>query len=327
MQNSPPHLPIGVLVMAYGGPKSLAEIPGYLSDIRSGRPTTPAVLEEITHNYQLIGGKSPLLEISRRQVAGIAAQLNPAQFRLYMGMRHWSPWIEEVVGQMVADGITHAVSVVLAPHFSKLSVEKYQAKIADGLGMYHGHIQFEHIASYHDAPKLIQALANRVAVGLAEWPAAERDQVHVVFSAHSLPERIIKMGDPYADQLHETARLVATKAGLPDHRWSWSYQSAGRSPEPWLGPQIQEHLPVLAGEGIKNVISIPVGFVSDHVEILYDIDILAQSVARELGMRLVRPPSLNDDPIYTETLADLIRERAAAWLPNLQSAAVGERDA
>ena len=319
--------PIGVLIMAYGGPKSLEELPGYLSDIRSGRPTTPEVLEEISHNYSQIGGKSPLLAMSQKQAAGVTALLDPTQFRVYLGMRHWSPWIEEVVGQMVEDGITHAISVVLAPHFSKLSVEKYQGKIADGLGMYHGQIHFDHIASYHDAPKLIQAFVNRVEAGLAEWPVAEREQVHVVFSAHSLPTRIIKMGDPYDTQLRETAKLIAAQAGLPDSRWSWSYQSAGRSPEPWLGPQIQEHLPVLAGEGIKNVISIPVGFVSDHVEILFDIDIQAQAVAREIGMRLVRPPALNDDALYIETLADLIKARAATLPAALQPVTVGEREA
>jgi ferrochelatase len=319
--------PIGVLIMAYGGPNSLDELPGYLSDIRSGRPTTPEVLEEITHNYSQIGGKSPLLEISQRQVSAVAAKLDPTQFRFYLGMRHWSPWIEEVVGQMIEDGITHAISLVLAPHFSKLSVAKYQGKIADGLEMYHGSIDFEHIASYHDAPKLIEAFANRVEVGLSQWPAEERDQVHVIFSAHSLPTRIIKMGDPYEDQLHETARLIAARAGLPDERWSWSYQSAGRSPEPWLGPQLQDYLPELAGKGIKNIISIPVGFVSDHVEILYDIDIQAQEVARELGIKLVRPPALNDDPLYIETLAELIQTRAAKWLDALQPAAVGESGA
>ena len=195
-----------------------------------------------------IGGKSPLLAIRSKQVAAVAAKLDPA-IPLYLGMRHWSPWIEEVVGQMIEDGITHAISLVLAPHFSKLSVAKYQGKIADGLEMYHGQIEFEHIASYHDAPKLIQALANRVAMGLAEWPAAEREQVHVVFSAHSLPTRILKMGDPYDSQLRETAQLVAAKRACRDERWSWSYQSAGRSPEPWLGPQIQEHLPAVSGGG------------------------------------------------------------------------------
>jgi ferrochelatase len=305
---------IGVLIMAYGGPNSLAEIPGYLADIRAGRPTTPAVLAEITHNYEQIGGKSPLLEISHRQVAAVQARLDAERFCCYLGMRHWSPWIEEVVGQMVEDGIRRAVSLVLAPHFSKMSIAKYQEKIADGLAMYQGRIEFEHIASYHDAPKYLQALVNRVQEGVNRWPVAERASVHVVFSAHSLPERILKMGDPYDRQLRETAQLVADQAGLSSAQWSWSYQSAGRSPEPWLGPQLEEYLPELAARGIRNVVSVPVGFVSDHVEILYDIDIKAQGVARELGMRLERPPALNLDPLYIETLAELVEARAAKWV-------------
>jgi protoporphyrin/coproporphyrin ferrochelatase len=309
------HYPLGVLIMAYGGPNSLAEIPGYLADIRHGRPTTPAVLEEITHNYHQIGGKSPLLEISSRQAEAVGARLDPALFKVYLGMRHWAPWIEEVVGQMVEDGITHAVALVLTPHYSKLSVAKYHGKVADGLAMAHGDIQFAYIDSYYDAPKYIRALANRVQDGLSRWPAGERNHVHVIFSAHSLPTRILKMGDPYDSQLRETARLVAGRAGLHDGQWSWSYQSAGRSPEPWLGPQIQEHIPALAAQGIKNMVSVPVGFVSDHVEILYDIDIQAQAVARELGVRLERPPALNDDPLYIETLVELIHERTADWLP------------
>lgn len=309
--------PIGVLIMAYGGPSSLDELPGYLADIRQGRPTTPAVLEEISNNYRQIGGKSPLLEISTQQVEAVVDQLDPERFKVYLGMRHWAPWIEEVVGQMIKDGIIHAVSLVLAPHYSKMSVAKYQQKIMDGLDMYWGQIEFEHISSYHDAPKLIQALANRVEEGLNHWPEIERETVHVVFSAHSLPVRILKMGDPYDEQLRETAALAARVAGLPESRWSWSYQSAGRSPEPWLGPQLQEYLPELAAKGIKNVISIPVGFVSDHVEILYDIDIQAQAVAKDHGMKLVRPSALNTDPLFIETLVELIQERAAKWLPEL----------
>jgi ferrochelatase len=306
--------PIGVLIMAYGGPNNLDEIPGYLSDIRNGRCTTPAILEEITHNYTLIGGKSPLLEFSTQQVEAVRAKLDPDKFKVYMGMRHWSPWIEDVVGQMIDDGITRAIALVLAPHYSKLSVAKYHAKVADGLDMYRGHIDFEFIDSYHDAPLLIEAFANRVEDGLSRWPEAERDDVHVIFSAHSLPVRIIKMGDPYDTQLHETAQLIADKAGLPDSQWSWSYQSAGGSPEPWLGPQLEDYIPELAEQGIKNMISIAVGFVSDHVEILFDIDIQAQEAAQANGVRLERPPALNDDPLYIQTLVDLIENRAQRWL-------------
>ena len=299
---------IGVLVMAYGGPDSLDDLPGYLADIRSGRPTTPAVLEEIGNNYRQIGGKSPLRGISEAQVAALAQHFDPEQVRFYLGMRHWSPWIEDIVGQMIDDGITDAVSIVLAPHYSNLSVAKYQQKVQDGLEMYRGRINFRHIKSYHDHPLLIRAFSERVADGLARWPAEERDQVHILFSAHSLPERILKMGDPYDGQLRETAALIAADAGLRDDRWSWSYQSAGRSPEPWLGPPLDEHLRALAAQGVRNVISIPVGFVCDHVEILYDIDIQAQEIARELGMRLERPPALNTDPLFIEALADVITE-------------------
>jgi ferrochelatase len=306
--------PIGVIIMAYGGPNSLEDIPGYLADIRHGRPTPAAVVEEITNNYRLIGGRSPLLEISQQQVAAVAARLDPAYFRCYLGMRHWSPWIEEVVGQMLDDGITHAVSLVLAPHFSQMSVAKYQAKIAEGLLMFRGNIQFEHVTSYYDAPLLIEALANCVHEGLSRWPEVERDNVHVVFSAHSLPVRILKMGDPYHEQLQETARLVARHAGLPDGQWSWSYQSAGRSPEPWLGPQLQEHIPALAAQGIRHIVVVPVGFVSDHVEILYDVDIQAQAVAERHNVRLERPPSLNTDPLFIATLVELIHQHAAPWL-------------
>jgi ferrochelatase len=302
--------PIGVLVMAYGGPNSLEEIPGYLADIRSGRTTPKRVLEEIRNNYQQIGGKSPLLEITRRQVAAVQSLFEPSKFKFYTGMRHWSPWIEDTIRVMLKDGITRAISLVLAPHYSKMSIARYQAKIAAGLEMHRGRIELTHIESYHDAAGLIQAFANRVEEGLGRWPAEMRPEVHVVFSAHSLPVRITKMDDPYVDQLHETARLVAGKARLREGQWSWSYQSAGRSLEPWLGPQIPEQLRDLAKKGVRNIISVPVGFVSDHVEILYDIDIQAQQVARELGIRLERPPALNDDPVFISTVAEIIKEHA-----------------
>ncbi|MFU8773967.1 MAG: ferrochelatase, partial [Anaerolineales bacterium] len=290
-------------------PNALEEIPGYLADIRSGRPTPAAIVREISGNYQQIGGKSPLLDITRRQVSAIESRFDPSDFRFYLGMRHWSPWIEDAVRDMLVDGISRAVSIVLAPHFSKLSIAKYQARITAGLEMHRGHIEFAHVESYHTEPGLIQAFANRVTAGLESWPEEQHQDVHVMFSAHSLPTRISKMGDPYQEQLHETARLVAEKAGLGSEQWSWSYQSAGRSPEPWLGPQLPEHLSDLAKKGVRNLISVPVGFVCDHVEILYDIDIQAQQIAQQLGIRLVRPPALNEDPIFIDMLASVIRNK------------------
>ena len=302
---------IGVLVMAYGGPGSLEDIPGYLADIRHGRPTPRAVVDEITESYRAIGGSSPLLAVSQRQVEALAAELGDG-FRCYLGMRHWSPWIEDVVGEMVEEGIMDAVSVVLAPHFSALSVARYQQKVADGLELSRGRIHFEHVASYHDAPGLIAAFAARVEEGLTRWPEGGRDRVHVVFSAHSLPERVLASGDPYGDQCRETARLVAERAGLTDERWSWAYQSAGRTPEPWAGPDLGEHLEDLASRDVRDLISVPVGFVSDHVELLFDVDVRAARIARDLGMRLERPPALNDDPVFISALAELVRARALA---------------
>ena len=305
--------------MAYGGPASLDEIPGYLADIRSGRPTPHHVLEEITENYRSIGGTSPLLDVTRRQVDALAERLGDG-FTCYLGMRHWAPWIEEVVGDMVDDDVSHAVSLVLAPHFSALSVARYQQKVADGLELYRGGIDFDHVSSYHDAPGLIDAFAARVTEGLSRWPEAERNRVHVVFSAHSLPKRVLSSGDPYGVQCLETARLVAERAALPAERWSWSYQSAGRTPEPWAGPDLGEHLAELAEQGVQDVVVVPVGFVSDHVELLFDIDVRARAIADGLGMRLERPPALNDDPVFIEALAVLVRERAASWLEGARAA-------
>lgn len=301
--------PVGVLVMAYGGPSSLDEIPGYLADIRSGRTTSKAILHEITENYRAIGGRSPLPEKTAAQIAALAARFDPAEVKFYPGMRHWSPWIEDAVARMADDGIERAVSLVLAPHYSGESIAKYQGRIAQGEGHRHVAFQWRHVESYHDEPALIDALAARVTEGLSRWPEGERDQVHVVFSAHALPARILREGDPYQDQLWETARLVAARAGVPDSRRSWAYQSAGRTPEPWLGPAYEDHLDDLASRGVKNVVAVAVGFVSDHVEILFDLDIKAQQKARELGIRLERPAALNDDPRFIDALEAVVRRR------------------
>jgi ferrochelatase len=311
--------PIGVLVMAYGGPESLEEIPGYLADIRLGRPTPRAIVETITESYRAIGGRSPLLDVSRRQVEALQAELGD-DFRCYLGMRHWAPWIEDVVRAMVDDGVARAVSLVLAPHFSALSVARYQQKVDDGLELSRGRIEFQHVPSYHDAPGVIEAFALRVEEGRSRWPETERQRVHVVFSAHSLPERVLASGDPYGAQCLETARLVAERCALEQGAWSWSYQSAGRTPEPWAGPDLVDHLGDLAAHGVRDVACVPVGFVSDHVEILFDIDVRAAAAARELGMRLERPPALNDEPVFIRALADIVRERALPWLEGARAA-------
>jgi protoporphyrin/coproporphyrin ferrochelatase len=301
--------PVGVLVMAYGGPESPEEIPGYLADIRHGRATPRSVVDEITENYRAIGGRSPLLAVTRRQVDALQDRLGDG-YRCYVGMRHWSPWIEEVVGEMVDDGVERAVGVVLAPQFSGMSVARYQQKVEDGLDLCRGRMRFQHVTSYHDREWLVAAFASRVRDGVERWPEGQRDEVYVVFSAHSLPQRVISSGDPYADQCLETAKLVAKAVGLPEERWSWSWQSAGRTPEPWAGPDLVEHLEELAARGVEHVLCVPVGFVSDHVELLFDVDRRARGAAEELGMRLERPPALNDDPVFIRGLAETIRDVA-----------------
>jgi ferrochelatase len=302
--------PVGVLLMAYGGPDSLDDVPGYLADIRTGRPAPRAVVEEIEEHYRLIGGRSPLREHSLRQLEALRARLDPAVFRCWLGMRHWSPWIEEVVGAMADEGITRAVGMVLAPQYSAMNTERYFQKVQAGLELYRASIEFAFVKSWHDSPPFLDSLARRVVEGLGRWPAGERDGVHIVFCAHSLPSRVIAEGDPYDSQLRDTASWIALRAGLPSERWSWSYMSAGKSPEPWLGPDLSDHLADLSGRGVRSVVCVPVGFVADHVEVLYDIDIKAARSAEALRLRLERPPSLNDDPLLIEALAGAVTTRA-----------------
>jgi ferrochelatase len=299
---------MGVLLMAYGGPDSLDDIPAYLLDIRGGRPTSQELIDEITENYRQIGGKSPLLDITRRQAALVEARLNAGappgvHYKTYIGMRHWTPWIKDAVDQMLADGVQRAVALVLAPHYSEMSIARYFARLDEALAGHEHPFTYRAVTSYYDHPLYLEALARRVSAGLAHMPA----DTLVIFSAHSLPTRIIEQGDPYDSQLRETAQLVADKVGLADEQWTFSYQSAGRSPEPWLGPQIQDYVVVLAEQGHKNMLSCVVGFVADHVEILFDIDIKAKQAAERAGARLVRVPSLNDDPLFIAALADVVR--------------------
>lgn len=300
---------IGVLLMAYGGPDKLEDIPAFLLDIRGGRPTSQELIDEITANYRKIGGKSPLLELTQQQAALLEDTLNVdapsgVRYKTYIGMRHWTPWIKDAVTEMVADGVRHAVALVLAPHYSSMSIAKYFAQLDAALAEHDTPFTYSAITSYHNHPLYIEALAQRVRQGMADMPP----DTLVIFSAHSLPVRIMEQGDPYDAQLKETARLVAAQAGLTEAQWTFSYQSAGRSPEPWLGPQIEEYVVELAEQGHTHLLSCVVGFVCDHVEVLFDIDIKAQQTAAAAGATLRRVPSLNDDPLFIAALADLVRQ-------------------
>lgn len=299
-----------VLLMAYGGPNSLDDIEEYLLDIRGGRHTPRELVEEIRARYAATGGKSPLLEITRAQAVALEKRLNELsdgpEYRVYVGMRHWHPYIKEAVAQIVRDGIDRVVALCMAPHYSRMSVGAYFKKVREAQEELGTKLDVTCVESWHDHPLFLQAIAEKVRAGLQKLPPEARDDVKVVFTAHSLPAAIIEDGDPYDRQLRETAQGVAELLGGID--WLFSYQSAGASNAKWLGPQIEEVVVELAGAGHKNILVAPIGFVADHVEVLYDIDIEARHIARQAGARLERTGSMNVTPLFIEALADIVRQ-------------------
>jgi protoporphyrin/coproporphyrin ferrochelatase len=280
-----------VILMAYGSPSRPDEIPAYLADIREGRPVSQKAIDELTERYRRIGGRSPLDEITEAQRAALQAELG---LPVFLGMKHWRPRIGEAVEAALAGGADALVGLVLAPHYSRLSVAGYRERLEQAL---QGRAQLTFVDSWHDHASFIDVLADRV----------HGFDGHVVFTAHSLPERVLRDGDPYRDQLLETSRLVAEQAGLAD--WSFAFQSASSTREPWLGPDILEELDTLAANGVRRVLVCPVGFVSDHLEILWDLDVEARERAAALGLDLERIESLNDDPAFIRALAGVVRER------------------
>jgi len=292
---------VAVLLLAYGGPGSLDDVEPYLQDVRGGRPTAPELVAEIKGRYARIGGRSPILERTEAQAQALGRALGPA-WPVYVGMRHWHPFIAETVERMVACGQRRVVAIVLAPHYSALSVGAYEKKLLDAA---RGRLELALVRSWGDHPKFLEAVAERVRQALQRFPAP--GAVQVLFTAHSLPERILAAGDPYADELQASAAQVARLAGVGE--WRFAYQSAGATPEPWLGPEAGAVMTELAATR-KNFLIVPIGFVSDHVEVLYDVDVAYRGLAERLGVRLERTDSLNDDPLLVAALADLARSTA-----------------
>ena len=293
---------VAVLLLAYGGPGSLDDVEPYLQDVRGGRPTAPELVAEIKGRYARIGGRSPILERTEAQAQALGRALGPA-WPVYVGMRHWHPFIAETVERMVACGQRRVVAIVLAPHYSALSVGAYEKKLLDAA---RGRLELALVRSWGDHPKFLEAVAERVRQALQRFPAP--GAVQVLFTAHSLPERILAAGDPYADELQASAAQVARLAGVGE--WRFAYQSAGATPEPWLGPEAGAVMTELAATR-KNFLIVPIGFVSEHVEVLYDVDVAYRGLAEQLGVRLERTDSLNDDPLLVAALADLARRTAA----------------
>ena len=302
---------IGVLLMAYGTPGSLDEVEAYYTHIRGGRQPSREMLEELVERYRAIGGGSPLLDITRRQAAALERALNGAQektYRVYIGMKHASPFIADAVAQMAGDGLSRGVAAALAPHYSRMSIGGYIGTAKKALATLPAPLPMTFVESWHDHPSLLEALAEVLAEALGRLSEAERSSVHVIFTAHSLPARILEWDDPYPRELRRTCEGVARLAMVK--RWDFAYQSAGRTADPWLGPDVKEVFQRLHAEGKRVVVICPVGFVADHLEVLYDIDVECRQLAASLGMRLERAPSLNDRPRFIAALAEIVRAHA-----------------
>lgn len=299
--------PVGVLVMAYGTPTSPDDIEGYYTHIRRGRPPTPELLADLRRRYDAIGGISPLATRTRAQAAGIHQALGDG-FVVALGHKHAAPFVEDGMAALASAGATSVIGLALAPHYSALSVGQYHER-ARAAAARHG-AAYAGLGSWHRHPLLIDLLAERVAAARERLAMPAGAVVELLVTAHSLPERALALDDPsYPDQLRETGEAVAAAAGID--RWRVAWQSAGRTADPWIGPDILDVLRALPADGVEAVVVCPAGFVSDHLEVLFDVDIEARAVAEGAGLRLERTDSFNDDPRFVGLLAGLVRDAAA----------------
>lgn len=307
--------------MAYGGPNNLEDVMPYLMDVRGYRPTAPEIIHEVRERYRAIGGRSPILERTQAQAAALEAALNAVgqggnlTYKTFVGMRHWYPFIKDTLAEMTTAGITRAVGLVMAPHYSRLSIGAYFKKVEEGIGLAPAPIEIARIERWHLLPGYLDALADRVRRALEKFPADVRPRVPVIFTAHSLPQRIREWGDPYPDELRATVEAVMERLGPQAPPGEFAFQSAAMTPDPWLGPDTGDVIARLAAEGHEHVLIAPVGFVCEHVEILYDVDLVFKRQAESLGMQLERIEMLNTAPIMMSGLADLVQSSAkeAGW--------------
>lgn len=293
-----------VLLMAYGTVDQLCHMQEYLQDIAGGRPPTQELLVEMTRRYELVGG-SPLTRITLQQAAALEHELQRRgkSRRVYVGMRHWEPRIRSTVARMAADGIRQAVGIVMAPHYSSFSIGRYRQRLVEALDTIPGAPDVRLVERWWREPQLQQAIQERICEALPRR-GARCDSVHVVFTAHSLPVRARELGDPYETEVRAHAALLAESLNLL--RWSFAFQSAGTRGEAWLGPSLDEELARLAAGDVRHVLVAPIGFVCDHVEVLYDLDVEACRFASELGLDLWRTESLNLSAALIAALADVV---------------------
>jgi protoporphyrin/coproporphyrin ferrochelatase len=304
--------PVGVLLMAYGTPQTPDEVEAYFTHIRAGRTPSPEAVEHLKERYRLVGGRTPLLEITNEVASRLQARLESTgkQVRVYAGMKHWHPFIADVMAQMKEDGIGRVVAFALAPHCSRISLGGYRKAIDEAQEMLGHPFNIPFAKCWHHNTRWRSFMAGLVREGLQGFPEEVREEVTVVFSAHSLPERIRTWDDPYERQLLESSEDIARRAGVKG--WRFAFQSAGNTGEPWLGPDIVDFLETLHGEGVKHVLSAPIGFVSDHLEILFDLDIEAKGKASELGINYARTQMPNTRDEFIEVLASVVDEHLTA---------------
>ncbi len=305
---------IGVLLTAVGGPDSLDDVGPFLVDIRGGRPASPELVAEFRERYAKIGGKSPLLEISNAQAKALEGVLRTGgEFRCYVGMRNWTPRIRDVFATMVSEGLERIVVLPLTPYHSKRSVGAYLRAVDEAATKAGAAVQTAKVESWNTEPALVDAFVGVIGDGLRRLAARGYPDPMVVFTAHSLPRKLMEEGDDYERELAETRELILRKMGRARSRMA--YQSAGRTDEPWLGPSLDDTLREFAKAGEKAVLVAPFGFISDHLELLYDLDIEARGTAEGFGMAFDRAASLNTEPAFIEAMAAAVRSAAAAWTP------------
>ena len=298
---------VGLLVMAYGTPYKEEDIERYYTHIRHGRKPSPEALQDLTERYRAIGGISPLARITEEQAKAIEEKLNAMQneyqFHMYIGLKHIEPFIEDAVQEMSKAGIQKAASIVLAPHYSTFSVKSYNGRAQETADKYG--IELVSVEDWYDEAGFIQYWADQITDTYDQMSAEERENAMLIVSAHSLPEKILQDGDPYVEQLTETARLLSEKTGIEQYSIGW--QSEGNTPDPWLGPDVQDLTRDLyEREGYKAFVYAPVGFVSDHLEVLYDNDYECKVVCDEVGASYFRPHMPNTDTLFIETLANVV---------------------
>ncbi len=295
-----------VLLVAYGTPETLDDVEAYFTHIRGGRKPPPDAVEHLRARYERVGGGTPLRRITESVRAKLETTLKSrgAPQKVYIGMRHWHPYIADVVRAMHSDGVRDVIVIALAPHYSRMSVGAYRDAVEAANKELPNPLNVRVVERWYDHPKFVKMMTTLVRDALKKFPTDERDSVMVIFTAHSLPVRIREWSDPYEEELLESSAMVAREADI--RQWRFAWQSAGGSHEPWIGPDILEYLETLKAEGVQNVLQVPIGFVSDHLEVLYDIDIEAKEKARLLGMVLERTALPNDSPALIETLADVV---------------------